>query len=278
MIYVVGAFCLDVIVEADEFLHNTSTPGRISVRPGGVGYNIFSHLSGERRLITAIGNDEFSGFVHSFIGSDDVVLHTMDAPPPMYVAFMERGELNLGASQMDAVEHALDADTIMESLADAGRGDIVVLDANLHPDVLKKLVLLLKNRCRVFFEPISSAKASRHKEWLSDIFIMTPDRREFEVLLDAADPDDDYIFSYLDSRSIEFLLATRGREGARLYGHEKRWDFAPGCPLDITDSTGAGDMLTAVLAESVAAGISPEKALPDCMAKVEKMLAGRSRS
>ena len=124
MIYVVGAFCLDIIVDGDELLDNTCTPGRISVRPAGVGYNIYGHIEEERRLITAVGKDTFSDFVRSFVGADrndtgskgKIILHSLDAPPPLYVAFMEKGELKMAASQMDAVERALDSATSLSSM------------------------------------------------------------------------------------------------------------------------------------------------------------------
>ena len=285
MIYVVGAFCLDIIVEGDEFLDNTSTPGRISVRPGGVGYNIYGHIEGAKRLITAVGNDTFSDFVRSFVSSDwadpgdsgRIILHSLEAPPPLYVAFMEKGELKTAASQMDAVEKALDSTAIMSELKDVNRSDIVVLDANLHPDVMADVVDQLRNRCRVIFEPISSAKAARHVEHLSDIFLLTPDRREFEVLLEATDPSDETVLTYLADRRITYLLATRGKEGARLYGAGSRVDFAPSTCLEISDSTGAGDMLTALIAEDIFQGIDLADAVPACMAKVEAMLATRSR-
>jgi sugar/nucleoside kinase (ribokinase family) len=285
MIYVVGAFCLDIIVEGDEFLDNTSTPGRISVRPGGVGYNIYGHIQGAKRLITAVGNDTFSDFVRSFVSSDwgdpgdsgKIILHSLDAPPPLYVAFMEKGELKTAASQMDAVEQALDATTIMSELQNVNSGDIVILDANLHPVVMADVVDQLRGRCRIIFEPISSAKAARHVEHLSDIFLLTPDRREFEVLLESTDPPDEAVLKYLADRRIDFLLATRGKEGARLYDSGSRVDFAPNTCLEISDSTGAGDMLTALLAEEIALGTEPYDAVPGCMAKVEAMLATRSR-
>ena len=193
----------------------------------------------------------------------------------MYVAFMERGELKVGASQMDAVERTLDVETIIADLAAVTAEDIVILDANLHPNVMERIVDILKERCMIFFEPISSAKAARHADHLADIFILTPDRREFEVLLGEADPDDAAVYAYLSERNIEYLLATRGREGAPI--PERHWmEFPPGTTLDITDSTGAGDMLTALLAQEIVRGAAPENAVPACMARVEEMLAARS--
>ena len=232
MIYVVGAFCLDIIVEGDEFFDNTSTPGKIGVRPGGVAFNIYSHIEEEKRLLTAVGNDAFSQIVRSFVASGEdagrIVLHALDAPPPMYVAFMERGELKVAASQMDAVEMALDAEIILSELDGVVADDILILDANLHPDVMSEVIAALGHRCRIFFEPISTAKAARHVDHLSDLFVLTPDRREFEVLLGAQDPSDEEVFAYLSGRNIRYLLATRGRNGTRLYSTTARLDYPPG--------------------------------------------------
>ena len=63
MIYVAGAVCFDVIAERESYIPGTSNPARITARLGGVAYNIFSHLSEPRRLVTALGDDEFSSVI-----------------------------------------------------------------------------------------------------------------------------------------------------------------------------------------------------------------------
>ena len=284
LIYVVGAFCLDIVAEGNSFLENTSTPGRISVRPGGVAYNIFSHITDEKRLITAVGDDAFSEMIQAFVGAgksqgrQDISLTKVDAPPPLYVAFMERGELKVAASQMDAVEQALSAEHVLRELKPLDQNDVVVLDANLHHDTLRTIVREIHGRCRVVFEPLSAAKASRHAGYIADLFLMTPDIREFEVLLGKRDVSDSAVFDYMGQRSIENLLATRGREGAVLYCNGERHDFAPEHRLSLSDSTGAGDMLTALVAQAVHRGNTVFGALRGCMREVESMLKTRSEA
>ena len=189
---------------------------------------------------------------------------------------MERGELRIAVSQMDAVEQGLSAESILLELGTIENTDIVILDANLHPDTIGRVVQEIHRICKIVFEPISAAKASRHAGNITDLFLVTPDIREFEVLLGGSDVCDGDVIDYMKKRSIENLLATRGREGAVLFCQGEKYDFAPEQRLSLTDSTGAGDMLTALVAQAVHDGDTVLGALRGCMRKVEAMLAERS--
>ena len=98
MVWVVGALCVDAVAVKDRFIDGTSNPARITLVPGGVGYRIYRGLARPRRFITALGTDPLSAFAaRALEGDGDAVVRTVEASPPLYMAFMESGRLKVGA-------------------------------------------------------------------------------------------------------------------------------------------------------------------------------------
>lgn len=306
MIHVVGSVCFDVVAERDSYLPGTSNPATITARLGGVAFNIFSHLTSDRRLITALGDDDFSeiilrmlreesGATHQEAGArapvdsrhvEISVIEAAGTPSPFYVAIMESGELNVAASQMDVIERALTPERLGSAFASISQDDIVMVDANLSVDTLDMVLERIGQSCRVVYEPISVGKAGRHRHQLRNLFLTTPNEHEFHCLLDSSDgsaPSDDEVFAYLDARRIRFLLRTRGADGATLYGDHRRLDFPPAKRVKTGDTTGAGDMITALIVDGVhmqgpedRVGFSElAGAIPTAMAAVERFLESR---
>lgn len=278
MIYVVGSICIDVIVERDQFVDGTSNPSHIRVVPGGVGYNIFRAISCERRLVTALGADPLSDFMAGRLEDPQAISIHRGAcsSPPMYVAFMEGGELKVAASDVSAVEIALDEAIVVEELSGASRNDLVIIDANLRADTAVRVAEHLDGSCRLIFEPVSVGKIERHLETIGGIFLVTPDEEEFDAIIGRSAADSE-VYEYLRRRRIENILVTRGKRGLTLYTHRGgaglRRDYQPRRLVETADSTGAGDILVANIAEGVHAGADLSDAIPVAMARVESFLS-----
>lgn len=292
MIYVVGAVCFDVIAERDSYIRGTSNPSHITARLGGVAYNIFSHLSSARRLVTALGDDMFSGVVERTLSnelrdpSEAIILKSHETAAPFYVSIMEAGETLVAASQMDAAEAGLTSEAVFEQLRDTGQEDVVVIDANLSVSTVRALIERLSGRTTLVFEPISVGKLERHLEVLRGLTILTPDELEFGALFGESpnSVEDNAVYEYLEVRSITCLLRTRGVAGTTLYIERERIDFPPYRTVRAGDTTGAGDMLTALLAEAIhesTESVSGEirdilaTAIPESMKQVEAFLQRR---
>ena len=294
MIYVVGAVCFDVIAERDSYIAATSNPARITARLGGVAFNIFSRLSKPRKLVTALGDDTFSQVIEKLmldqLGSFDeiAVVRGYQTPSPFYVAVMESGELKVAASQMDVVERALDRARIEEAIGDVASSDFIILDANLSVEALSELFRTFDRRCKIVFEPISVVKTERHRDYLRDFFLITPNEEEFGCLFgrSAGMVSDADVYAFLDSRCIEFLLRTRGKRGAILYGGENRSDFSPFHLVQSNDTTGAGDLLTALIVDRLHCSFRDNRKvrfgdlaaiIPDAMHAVEQHLQDQGK-
>jgi sugar/nucleoside kinase (ribokinase family) len=265
MIHVIGAVCFDVVSERDSYISGTSNPSKISARLGGVAFNIFSHLSEPAHLISALGDDRFSDVISHMLEKEMgtvgrlTIIEATGTPSPFYIAIMESGELNVAASQMDVVETALTPTSIENALGNIILSDLLVIDANLSLPALNHVIEVFGNRHRIIYEPISVGKATRHRKALRDLFLITPNENEFVCLVGDDAPgqvssvpaSDEKVFAYLESRNIHYLLRTRGQDGATLYGQEQRADFPPTRRIRTGDTTGAGDMITALIVDRI---------------------------
>lgn len=270
MVFVVGAVAIDLVAVREKFLDGTSNPSDIRLGLGGVGYRIFSNLSGPKKFITALANDPISRWARESLeadgGSAIQAVSDKDAGPPLYLALMESGSLKVAASDFRIVEQALSLSFAAEQVGEPGPSDMLVLDANLSAPVLGGLIRTFASRTRVVFEPVSVEKAMRHLNSLRNLFLLTPTQEEMDALSGTS------VEQFMGGRNIENLLVTRGHEGVTLYDAEGRVDLAPTVAVETSDTTGAGDLLLASLISGLQAGQPMRVAARAAMTAVEQRL------
>jgi sugar/nucleoside kinase (ribokinase family) len=273
MIHVFGAVLVDVIACRDHFTPSTSSIAPITIRLGGVGYNIFRALDpAARRLVTAVGDGPFSQHVRRALGelSTQVLLHTVPGSDVgIYVAFMERGRLLYGAADAAAFETAMTGAWLDGALEAVAPGDIVVVDANLPADSLAHLVRALHERgAWLVFETVSVDKSARAREGVRDLFLATPTEDELASLMGVSAPTLADISAWMAERRIEHVVVTLGRQGLRwLHAGESRL-LEPTRALEVSDTTGAGDTLLGALLAGLHAWLAArELRLPDAAAR-----------
>ena len=94
------------------------------------------------------------------------------------------------------------------------------------------------------------------KDAFRSIDLLTPNETELRILL-GLEPDDPTPTAELGSRLQRdygtTVVVTRGEHGSLLLDKEDRQEF-PAVPVEVTDTTGAGDAFTAALAVALAEG------------------------
>jgi len=274
MVFVVGAVAIDLIAVRERFLDGTSNPSDIRMGLGGVGFRIFSGVEAPRRLVTALASDPISRWAREALEADgDVAIQEVkgrEAGPPLYLALMESGSLKVAASDFRIVEQSLTEDFVVRAVGDAGEKDFLVLDANLAPRLLARLVARYAGKTRVVFEPVSVEKARRHLAALRHLFLTTPTTEELESLC----PGD--LFAFMGERSIDAVLLTRGAAGTRLFHRGTETDFAPRFVVRARDTTGAGDQLLALVVSYLHEGRDLANAVRAAMDGVEQRLRKES--
>ncbi|MEC9248169.1 MAG: bifunctional heptose 7-phosphate kinase/heptose 1-phosphate adenyltransferase [Pseudomonadota bacterium] len=97
--------------------------------------------------------------------------------------------------------------------------------------------------------------------------IIKPNYKEFCGAKDfegSAETDDKFSYWLREHYSFNLLLVTLGREGMKLYEHDRVSHFR-GSESSVADVTGAGDTVTAILGASLLKGSNIKEMIEDCL-------------
>jgi sugar/nucleoside kinase (ribokinase family) len=299
VIVVVGAAAVDLVARRGRFLQGTSNPAAIRWTAGGVGYRIWRRLPAPRLLLSAVGEDPAGRWLEQAIGtearrgrgsgrgrgrlrlaSQAVLLRLPRRATACYCALMQSGRLLYGAADMTVIERGLTLPRLGPHLPSLGAEDLLVLEANLAPALVRALLARYAARTRVVFEGVSVEKLLRHGPGLRGLYLLAVNREEAGALRARVAPGtggERWIAHFLRQRGIANLLVPRGAGGVRLHslGPDSRVRsarFAPARVVRARDSTGAGDRLLAAVLARAGRGTSIAQAVPAAMREVEKAL------
>jgi len=288
VVVVIGALALDVVACRRRFLPATSNPSDIRWAPGGVGYRIWRHLPAPKLLITAVGEDPAGRWLAERLGSSRGagrpgarLLALPKHPTACYTALMQDGRLLYGAADMRIIERGLTWRRVAPLLPDLGTRDLLVLEANLAPELVSGLIRRFGGHTRLVFESVSIEKLLRHQESLRDLYLLSANREELAALRarlgSFARRGGGWLRAFLEERRIAHLLEGRGRLGVRLYalsagGRMRIVEQRAAQVVRAPDTTGAGDLLLAAVLARLGRGGSPEAALPAAVRQAEKAI------
>ena len=247
IITVVGGMNLDLLgVPEGPLLSRDSTPGKITLRPGGVGRNIAARLTAlgaQARLITALGNDERALMLERMCRESGIDLSLSvqtDRPAPCYLCIHdEQGDMALAVNDMSAME-GLTPEAILPRMNQINQSDGCVLDANLPPDTL---LCIAKNAAvPLMLDPVSCAKAPRVKAALPFLAAIKPNRLEAEAL--TGERNVERAAEALLHAGVQNVFISLGAEGL-YYASRRDKGYMAARPLPTLPLTGAGDALCA---------------------------------
>lgn len=272
---VIGGMNLDFLGVPDGALvPRDSNPGRVILRPGGVGRNIAFHLrrlGGEARLITALGQDQHARMLADACrrqGIDLSLSVRTDRPCPVYLCIHdEQGEMVAAVSDMDALT-CLTPDQIAVRAAAINAGDACVLDANLPAETLRAAAQ--KISVPLIADPVSTAKAPRLRDILPHLTAVKPNQLEAAALTGESRPE--LAAEALLKMGVKNVFISLGREGVYFAGGRER-GLMPAPALPAVPLTGPGDALCAGLTMALIQGKSPrECARLGCQAAYDALM------
>ncbi len=246
---VVGGANVDLVAVARApMVAGTSNPGRMLLKPGGVGRNVaenVARLGSPVRLVAAIGDDPLGALVLTATREAGVNMdHVLPAVATgTYTALLDDdGELFAAVADMRASDAVTPADLapFARMLADAA---VVVLDANLATDTLHAAATSATG-VRVIVEPVSVPKATRLRPLLVagvDWFAVTPNSDELTALSGLVDPR--AAVAWLHTRGVQHVWVRHGRNGSVLHTHGVAPTHLAAHPAQVVDVTGAGDAM-----------------------------------
>ncbi|MBQ9263265.1 MAG: carbohydrate kinase family protein [Clostridia bacterium] len=278
-IIVIGGMNLDLMgVPEGTLLFRDSNPGKIMLRPGGVGRNIASRLKtlgAQVSLLTALGNDDRTDMLTGFCLGEGIDLSLSvktNCPCPTYLCIHdEKGDMAAAVSDMIALDCL--TPTVMEARIDQINAfDACVIDANLSAATLQYIGQHVG--IPLIADPVSTVKAQRLRGILPLLTAIKPNQLEAAALTGENHPD--AAAQTLRAMGVKNVFISMGAEGVYFSGPGEKGAM-PAQKLPTVPLTGAGDALCAGLTLALAAGKSPrECARMGCQAAHDAlMVAGR---
>lgn len=257
-VLVVGAASMDSKGRSNYPLTlGTSTPGQVRVSVGGVARNVADNLTRlgiETVLLSAIGNDGSGKRIlnnAAEVGiNTDSCLVLEEYHTSAYLAVLdEKGNLVMSVDDMDVLQ-CITPQTIEDQRDLVVNADMVVLDSNLSQKTIDTLIrVAIRYGVPVCADPTSTSLAARLKPHLPNIYLITPNVAEAEVLADCTIADEnEAIFAArkLVNAGVKIALITLAEEGV-VYATASASGHVPAMATELVDSTGASDALTATV-------------------------------
>ena len=257
-VVVIGAACLDIKGRLVEpLLMGTSNAGRLTISVGGVARNIaenLARLGADTTLIAAVGADEFGQLIMSQTEEAGVRTEAMliieDQHTAAYLALLDHdGLLHTALDDSDCVQ-ALTPDYLLENSDLIRTADVVFIDANLRrasADVIR--AMCAEEGIPLCLEPVAYGLATRYRDRLQGLYVITPNEREAEALtgLIVSSPAEATLAAKeLVRLGVQIAIITLAREGV-VYATGAEHGHISTAVGQIVDPTGAGDALAAAV-------------------------------
>ena len=240
-----------------------SNPGKVSIRPGGVGRNIAHNLrllGLEVKLLSAVGADEHGGLllqscaVHGIDTSLCLCAEDENSSTYLYITD-ERGDMELAVADMDVTARLTPA-VMEERLTALNAAQAVVLDANLPEETL--LYLADHVTAPLYADPVSTAKALRMRGILPHLNCLKPNALEAEALTGETKPE--IAARSLVRAGVRRVFLSLGHQGMIAADAEQLMNL-PCEQARVINTTGAGDAVTAALCWAGVHGLDLEQSL-----------------
>lgn len=253
---VIGALNVDIGGRPEAaFVPGDSIPGRVSVSLGGVGWNVARNCASlglQTSFFSVLGRDGHERAIREDARRFGVRLsgcrwETAENNRYLYISG-RNGDMAAAVNDMRLCAR-IDGGFIDSVLPAVSECDVAVAEANLPPEALAVLAEGLS--IPLVADGVSAVKCGRLRAILPRIHTLKANRMEAEMLTGQIEPED-CVRALLDAGVRRVVVSLSG-EGA-LCGEAGRVFRLPASGMPVTDTTGAGDSLTAALAAGLARG------------------------
>ncbi len=257
-VLVVGAAGIDSKGKAKTPLTvGTSTPGTIRISVGGTARNVADNLARldvEAVLFSAVGNDSSGRRIirtaeRVGINTDYLIISEKHHTPAYLALLDEAGNLVMSVADMQALD-CLTPKIIKRQRALIKAAKMMVLDSNLSEKSISALFKIAKRyKIPICADPASTTLATKLKAYLPNIYMITPNIPEAEILSGIAITDENDAVTAaraLVNAGVDVVIITLGAEGV-VYATTDASGHIPAVAVEVIDTTGASDALTATV-------------------------------
>ena len=240
-----------------------SNPGRVSIRPGGVGRNIAHDLrllGMEVRMLSAVGDDGHGALLLrscAACGIDTSLCLCVEGETSSTYLYItdEHGDMQLAIADMDVTARLTPA-VIAARLDALNAARAVVLDANLEAETLAYLAAHVT--APLYADPVSTGKAGRMRSILPRLACIKPNALEAEALTGEAEPEK--AARALVNAGVGRVFLSLGHQGMIAADSDSLLNL-PCEQARVLNTTGAGDAVTAALVWAGVRGLDLERSL-----------------
>ena len=247
---VIGGVNMDIWGRPDApLIERDSNPGRVLLRPGGVGRNIAHDLrllGVEVSLAAPLGTDVYAEHIMEScrsLGIDmSMAQRIPDAASSIYMYMTDDcGNMQLAINDM-AICESMTPERVEPLLPLLNRFGALVLDANLPAETI---AFICQRATRpVYADPVSAVKAARLLPVLDKLAAIKPNALEAEALTGERDPE--RAAAALLERGVGRAFVSLGADGLVAADRDELL-YLPGERINVVNSTGAGDAATAAI-------------------------------
>lgn len=265
IITVIGGVNIDVSAAMSApFVKGDSIPGKVTMSCGGVAHNIAHNLCllGHRvRFVTVFGGDEFGRLCQEQCAQSGMDLSLTERDPSarngLYLCVNNPdGDMVAAVADMDILER-ITPEFLERRIEDINLSELVVTDTNLSVQALT--YLLDHVDAPMMVDTVSSAKAPRIIEALQQ----SATRRLHTLKLNQLEVYQAGGFfstieqsaQWLTSLGVQYVYVTLGNQGVYCTDGFSEYRM-PAMPVEVVNTTGAGDAFLAGLAHAHVSGIA----------------------
>jgi ribokinase len=264
VVTVVGSFAVGLTLRAPRFpvRGETLIGSDFDMGPGGKGSNQAvgaARLGAESHLVARIGTDTFGDMAVELYRAEGVDTGhlrrsperntgvgfiTLDAAGDNHIVLDPGANRLLSPADVDAAEDLI------------ARSDVVLSVLEIPAETAGRAMALARHHGAVAV--LNPAPAtSLDDAVLGQVDVLTPNAGELRILLGLSpdDPSDTLALAHrLQARGVRNLVVTLGSGGALIVGADGATEQVPGVPVEVVDTTGAGDAFTCALGVALAEG------------------------
>ncbi len=279
---VVGGANMDIVARTDgEGLKGDSTPGQIQCSPGGVARNLaenLARLGAHACLISAVGDDPFGQALLAATHAAGVDLSGFQVLPNRRTATYlsvhgADGDMNTAVNDM-AILEAFTPEFLQSQSATLDAASGLVLDCNLPAPTLAWLVERAGS-VPVFVDGVSVQKCQRLRGLLHGVHTLKVNQLEAHAL--SGLPSQSIAEAQaaalaLHQQGVRHVVVSMGARGVCWCDEAGVLGTRAVTPVDVVNTSGAGDALLAGLVHAHLAGKPLAEAVPFAMACAELTL------